>query len=174
MSNHSQIQINASLQTTLSILPSRRFTLHSSVSSSSYFLFFFFEFSLPSFPSFLSKSISLPSGSLPSLVCLVNVRVYTRVKRACACGVYTRYSHPLNSTWHKQQSLCKKKGTIFVKRNIHALYHVSSSSRSPSSPHPSLQPPVFSSARRVEKGRRRLSVAKSAREYVGCIILLSF
>lgn len=134
MSNHSQIQINASLQTTLSILPFRRFTLHSSVSSSSYFLFFFFEFSLPSFPSFLSKSISLPSGSLPSLVCLVNVRVYTRVKRACACGVYTRYSHPLNSTWHKQQSLCKKKGTIFVKRNIHALYHVSSPSRSPSLP----------------------------------------
>lgn len=48
--------------------------------------------------------------------------------------MYTRYSHPLNSTWHKQQSLCKKKGTIFVKRNIHALYHVSSPSRSPSLP----------------------------------------
>ena len=37
----------------------------------------------------------------------------------CVC-VYTCESVPLNSTWHKQQSLCKK-GTIFVKRNIHAF-----------------------------------------------------
>lgn len=71
------------------------------------------------------------------------------------CGVYTHYSHPLNSTWHKQQSLCKK-GTIFVKRNIHALYHVSSPSKSPSSsppPPPPSIPCFFFRETRVEKGR---------------------
>lgn len=72
------------------------------------------------------------------------------------CGVYTHYSHPLNSTWHKQQSLCKKRH-YFCKakhsRVISRLVALKISILVPPPP-PSLHPPCFFFREtRVEKGR---------------------
>lgn len=76
------------------------------------------------------------------------------------------HSHSLNSTWHKQQSLCKK-GTIFVKRNIHALYHVSSPSTFLFSPREGRVPPV----RRVEKGKiQSVRIHSFARGHFCCLL----